>query len=454
MSTPGMVRVLDKAGAVSPEGRCRSFDDSAHGYGRGEGVGAVVLKNVSQAIRDGDHILAVIKGTAVGQDGKTAGIMAPNVAGIDPLSVRYVEAHATSTPLGDPTEVSALATVYGAGRDKRSDYFDQAGAGTMGFIKAVQTVHKGILAPQTNLDKLTSKIDRVNSGLKVVQEITKWPSEEELRRAAVCSYGYGGTVSHAIIEQFADTPDLSNFSLFEATIDDPTLFLLSGSQEKHIIAQALSLKKWMESSASREYHLGHIASTLASRRDHHDFRAALVVDSHDHAIEVLETISTGKNSGSITQGRVLGSEINKDMVWVFSGHGAQWPEMGKELLKNPAFYNAISALDDIVKTEVGVSSISLLQKGNFGSSDEVQILTYLMQIGISAVLHHHGLHPKAIIGHPVGEIVASVIGGTLTPEEGTIIVTRRSALYRQHMGKGAMILMNKPFTEIATELQG
>jgi|SRR5690242_3407055 len=131
MSAPGMVRVLDKAGAVSPEGRCRSFDDSAHGYGRGEGVGAVVLKNISQAIRDGDHILAVIKGTAVGQDGKTAGIMAPNgtaqqtvankalkVAGVDPSSIRYIEAHATSTPLGDPTEVSALATVYGKDRNK------------------------------------------------------------------------------------------------------------------------------------------------------------------------------------------------------------------------------------------------------------------------------------------------------------------------------------------------
>ncbi|KAH6644195.1 6-methylsalicylic acid synthase [Boeremia exigua] len=477
MSAPGMVRVLDKAGAVSPEGRCRSFDDSAHGYGRGEGVGAVVLKNISQAIRDGDHILAVIKGTAVGQDGKTAGIMAPNgmaqqtvakkalkVAGVDPSSIRYIEAHATSTPLGDPTEVSALATVYGKDRIQSEPCYIgslkpnighlEAGAGTMGFIKAVMAVHKGMLAPQANLEKLTSKIDWANSGLQVVQETTKWPSEEGLRRAAVCSYGYGGTVSHAIIEQFSGAHDLSNSALFEAEIDEPALILISGPQEKRLTAQALSLKKWMESDASREHRLAHIASTLASRRDHHEFRAALVVDSHDHAIEVLETISSGKKSANVTQGRILGNEINKDMVWVFSGHGAQWPEMGKELLKNPAFYNAILPLDEIVKTEIGVSPISLLREGNFGSSDEVQILTYLMQIGISAVLNHRGLYPKAVIGHSVGEIAASVIGGTLTREEGTIIVTRRSVLYRQHMGKGAMILVNKPFAEIAAEIQG
>lgn len=476
LSAPGMVRVLDKAGAVSPEGRCRSFDDSAHGYGRGEGVGAAVLKNVSEAVRDGDHILAIIKGTAVGQDGKTAGIMAPNgkaqatvahralkVAGVDPLTVRYVEAHATSTPLGDPTEVGALAAVYGPGRDKDEPCFIgsvkptighlEAGAGTMGFIKAVMTVNKGVLAPQANLQKLTSKVDWKNSGLKVVQETTQWPEEDGPRRAAVCSYGYGGTVSHAVLEEFtvgrATIPDT-----FESQPDTPTLLLLSGPQEKRVAVQAQSLKNYMDSSAGRQYPLKHIANTLSSRRDHHDFRAALVVDNHDDAVKTLDALSNGTNSNQITQSRVLGNGINKDVVWVFSGHGAQWPDMGKELLKNPVFYNAIKPLDEIVSAEIGASPISWLQEGSFSSSDEVQILTYLMQIGISAVLNNYGLFPKAIIGHSVGEIAASVIAGTLTPEEGTLIVTRRSVLYRRHMGKGAMILVNKPFKEVSEELKG
>lgn len=325
----------------------------------------------------------------------------------------------------------------------------------MGFIKAVMTVHKGILAPQANLSKLTSKIDWANSGVKVVQETTKWPSEEGLRRAAVCSYGYGGTVSHAVLEQFVEAHTTPTSIPFQASqITKPTLLLLSGPQEKRVAAQALSLKKWMESNSSRNYPLEHIATTLASRRDHHEFRAALVVDNHDQAIEVLDRLSKAQSSPRIMESRVLGNEINKDVVWVFSGHGAQWPEMGKELLKNPVFYNAIQPLDDIVKAEIGVSPIALLQEGSFGSSDEVQILTYVMQIGISAVLNHYGLYPKAIIGHSVGEIAASVIGGALTRVEGALIVTRRSVLYRRHMGKGAMILVNKPFAEIAAEIQG
>ena len=153
---PGLSRVLDKAGVMSPEGSCQSFDDSAHGYGRGEGVGAVILKNLKDAIADDDRILAVLKGTAVAQDGHTNGIMAPNadaqqlvaknalkVAGIDPITVRYVEAHATSTLLGDPTEISAISSVYGTGRSKESPCFIgsikpnighlEAGAGVMSF---------------------------------------------------------------------------------------------------------------------------------------------------------------------------------------------------------------------------------------------------------------------------------------------------------------------------------
>lgn len=130
---PGLTRVLDKAGAVSPEGRCLSFDDSAHGYGRGEGAAVVILKKLSDAIRDGDNIQAVLKGSAVAQDGKTNGIMAPNAkaqelvarqalehANVDASTIEFVEAHATSTPLGDPTEVSALSAVYGHGASGRS----------------------------------------------------------------------------------------------------------------------------------------------------------------------------------------------------------------------------------------------------------------------------------------------------------------------------------------------
>ena len=475
---PGLTRVLDKAGAVSPEGRCRSFDDSAHGYGRGEGAAAIILKNMAQAIQDGDHILAVVKGSAVAQDGKTNGIMAPNdkaqqlvantalkVANLDPLSIRYVEAHATSTPLGDPTETTAVSNVYGVGAKRPSDdpcYIGsikpnighlEAGAGAMGFIKAVMAINKGVLPPQANLQNLTRKIDWANSGLKVVQEETQWPASDEVRRAAICSYGYGGTVSHAVIEQFA----LPNAPEFAAVGKDdsetPSILLLSGPQEKRPRIQAKVLKDWMESPTG-DNDIKKIATTLAARRDHHDYRAALVVDSREDAIEALGKLNEGANNAWVSESRVLGNDVNKDVVWVFSGHGAQWTDMGKKLLGNKAFISAIQPLDELINAEIGLSPIELLRTGSFESSDQVQILTYVMQIGISAVLNSYGVYPQAVIGHSVGEIAASVIAGALTPEEGAIVIARRSVLYRRVMGQGGMILVNKPYAEVAKELEG
>ncbi|KAI9680439.1 MAG: Type I Iterative PKS [Bathelium mastoideum] len=471
MCGPGLTIVLDKAGATSSEGRCRSFDDSANGYGRGEGAAAIVLKRMADAIIDGDHILAVLKGSSVAQDGKTNGIMAPNAkaqqlvasnalktAGIDPLTVNYVEAHATSTPLGDPTEVSAIAAVYGAERTSEEPCFIgsvkpnighlEAGAGAMGFIKAVLAVKKGILPPQANLTKLNSRVDWDKSGLRVVRETTKWPSIDGERRAGICSYGYGGTVSHAVIEQFSSGLEL-NAAVQPAT--GPFLLLLSGSQEKRLPVQAETLKNWIASDG-RDLPLAQIANTLARRRAHLDYRAALLVDDHDDAIEALGDLISGTNRPFVAQSRVLGSDISRDTVWMFSGHGAQWMDMGKELLDDPAFYDAILPLDRIVREEAGFSSIEVLHSGDFEASDRVQILTYVMQIGISAALKARGVFPKAVIGHSVGEIAATVVSGGLTPAEGALIVTRRANLYREVMGLGTMILVNKSCADVEADL--
>lgn len=474
---PGLTRVLDKAGAISSEGFCRSFDDEAKGYGRGEGAAAIILKNMRQAVLDNDRILVVIKGSAVAQDGKTNGIMAPNakaqqlvaenaltVGDVDPLTVRYVEAHATSTPLGDPTEISAIAGVYGygAGRTPQDPCFIgsikpnighlEAGAGAMGFIKATLAIRKGLLPPQANLNKLNSRIDWDQAGVKVVQEATKWPESDVIRRAGVCSYGYGGTVSHAVIEEFIPLSKPEEPLEAQSAAAKPGILLLSGPQQKRLPLQAETLQKWI-SSNGQDHNLASILTTLATRRDHHDYRAALVVESHEDAAAALEALAKGRSNHPFTaQGRVLGSDTRKDVVWVFSGHGAQWPDMGKELLNNAIFHQAIQPLDELVQSEIGMSPIELLRTGDFDSSDRVQILTYVMQIGISAVLKSKGIFPHAVIGHSVGEIAASVVAGALSPEDGALIVTRRAALYRQVMGKGGMILVNLPASQVAQEL--
>ncbi|KAJ6189146.1 hypothetical protein N7519_004054 [Penicillium mononematosum] len=470
---PGLTRVLDKAGAISSDGSCKSFDDDAHGYARGEGAGALILKSLHRALLDHDNVLAVIKGSAVAQDGKTNGIMAPNakaqqlaahtalnVAGVDPRTVRYVEAHATSTPLGDPTEISAIAEIYGINRPADDPCYIgsikpnighlEAGAGVMGFIKAVLAIQKGVLPPQANLTKLNSRIDWENAGVKVVQEATPWPSSDPIRRAGVCSYGYGGTVSHAVIEEFSDI--LRADPLDEGAATGPSLLLLSGPQEKRLALQAEALREWMTGDG-KDHNLSEILTNLATRRDHHDYRAALVVDDRLDATQVLQSLANGVDHPLTTQSRVFGADINKDVVWVFSGHGAQWPDMGKQLIHNPVFFRAIQPLDELIQAEIGLSPIELLQTGDFESSDRVQILTYLMQIGLSAMLQSNGTTPQAVIGHSVGEIAASVVAGALSPEEGALIVTRRALLYRQVMGKGGMILVNLPSAE-AEEILG
>lgn len=468
---PGLTRVLDQAGATCSEGRCDSFDDSAHGYGRGEGVGIIILKNMEEAIKDNDNILSVLKGSAVAQDGRTKGIMAPNgkaqelvantalrTANLDPNTVSYVEAHATSTPLGDPTEVSALAGVYGGKHRKENPCYLgsvkpnighlEAGAGAMGFIKAVMAVNKGFLPPQANLKKLNMKVDWDNLGMRVVQEPMEWPSKQ-VRRAGVSSYGYGGTVSHAIIEQYTPAT-ISNETAAEAP-GEPNVLLLSAPQERRLSAQAGVLRAYM-SSEGLKTDLGTIASALALRRGHHDYRAALVVDGHKDASASLEKFSKGENNAWASHSRVLGSDLSKETVWVFSGHGAQWKEMGRSLINHTAFRHAIDSIDDIVQLEMGFSLVHAFENGDFESSDRVQVMTYSMQVGLIAMLRSKGLAPQAVIGHSVGELAASVASGALSSREGAIIVCRRARLYQRVMGAGAMVLVNLPFIDVQKQL--
>ena len=211
----GLTKVLDIAGAVFVEGKCRSFDDLANGYGRGEGAGVIVLKRMKDALKDDDRILAALKGTSVGQDGRTNGtaqeMVARNAlraANLDPQSIQYVEAYATSTSVSDPVEVQAISNVYGRSRDPTKPCYAgstkpnighlEAGAGVMGFIKSILAIRHGQIPPQANLNQLNRKMNRDASGIQVSKDVKPWPETEGKRRAAVCSYGYGGTVSHAI----------------------------------------------------------------------------------------------------------------------------------------------------------------------------------------------------------------------------------------------------------------
>ncbi|KAF9020983.1 thiolase-like protein, partial [Rhodocollybia butyracea] len=432
---PALTRVLGVAGVLAKDGICRSFDDDAGGYARGEGGAIVVLKSLACSIANGDNILAVIKGTAVAHDGRTDGIMVPDAkaqalvarqalarAGIDPLAVAFIEAHATSTSLGDPTEISAIQAVYGsaAGRDSSAPAMIgsikpnighlEAAAGIIGLVKVILSLNKGQLAPQAHLNKLNSRIDWEKSGLQVVREVTTWPTNGKPKRAAVCSYGYGGTVCHAIIEEFVGE-NLSDSPEPKPAAEVPTVLVLSAPQQRRLAKQAKLLADWLSSPDGKSENLNAISNTLTRHRAHHDYRAAFVVTNHDEAADILRRFAAGIQDDTVMMmsGQVLSTSLARRAVWVFSGHGAQWRDMGKELITDQIFRKAIELLEPIYQTEAGFSVLQALEHGNFETSDRVQLVTYAIQLGLSYVLKSRGLEPQAVIGHSVGEIAASVV---------------------------------------------
>lgn len=442
------------------------------------------MKRLTDAQNDGDRILAVLKGSAVGADGRTNGIMAPNQfaqervakqaikqAGVSPGSISYIEAHATSTPVGDPTECAAMANVYGSGSRQPGSipcYIGsikpnighlEAGAGVMGLIKAIMVLREGMIPPQANLVTPSSKVDWPRSMLRAVTEPTELPISRWPRRAAVASYGYGGTVSHAIIE-YPISLRLSIRNLPPRPLADkaPVLLLLSAPSAIRLKSAASGLKGYLVASEEQKtapLDLQSLAYTLAAKRGHHKFRAAIVANSHAEAIHRLDEIVQGRQNREIPNARVLSQQENKGTTWVFSGHGAQWKYMGGSLLADePAFADVVRLLEPIIRQELGFSATSALLSGDFESTDKIQVLIYVMQVGLAAVLKASGLRPQAVIGHSHGEIAASVVAGALTLQEGALICCSRARLIRSVAGIGAMVLIDIPFATVSEEIKG
>ncbi|KAJ6192188.1 thiolase-like protein [Bipolaris maydis] len=283
---------------------------------------------------------------------------------IDPCTVDYIEAHATSTPLGDPVEIKAMAGVYGPVRSPENPCYLgsikpnvghlETAAGAINIVKTVLSVQRGIIPPQRLLENFNTNIDWDSSGLKVLREGKIWP-ENGVWRAAVCSHSYGGSVCHAIIEQAPPKP----------------MHKSESRNKKPVTVTLLSVE----------------------------------VSSHECAIRSLRSYATGNPNARTISNRVIRSAALKGVVWVFSGHGAQWPNMGQQLLLNLVFRNKLSEMEVMFLREAVFSTIEALQQGELGGLDKIQMLTYAVQIGLAFVLQAEGVAPQAVIGHSVGEIL-------------------------------------------------
>ncbi|HEV7651177.1 MAG TPA: type I polyketide synthase [Actinophytocola sp.] len=474
MIAPGLTMVMDSAGALAPDGRSKSFDASADGYGRGEGCGMVVLKRLSDARRDGDRVLAVVRGSAVAQDGRTDGIMAPSreaqeymlrqacrQSGVAPESVDYVEAHGTGTRAGDPIEAGAIAAVYGTGRPadrpcligsvKTNIGHLEAASGIAGVIKAVLAIEHAAIPPSLNFDDPNPDIPWGESGLRVVTDLTPWPSTGGPRRAGVSGYGYGGTIAHLVLEQ-APLVETPNPALDRGTA--LRVYPLSGGSTDAVRDYAAALAEWLTADGLRAANaeLADVGFTLTRRRSHLAHRTGIVAAGQEELIGRLRQVGTD-DSGTLISGRALPGAA-KGAVWVFSGHGSQWIGMGRELLATePAFGRVLDELEPVCLEEMGVSPRKALLEGDLRDTDRIQMLIYAMQVALAEVWYARGLRPAAVIGHSVGEIAAAVVAGVYDVADGARLICRRSTLLRKVAGQGGMAMVNLPFDEVARRLE-
>ncbi|OBL02515.1 polyketide synthase [Mycobacterium sp. 1245499.0] len=455
-------------GMLSPTGRCHAFDVHADGFVSGEGCVMLLLKRLDDAQRDGDRILAVLRGTAANQDGRTVNIAAPSptaqvavyrkalqLAGVDAATVGLVEAHGTGTPVGDPIEYTSLAAVYGVGGAcalgsvKTNFGHLQSASGPLGLIKAILALQHAVVPRNLHFTRLPDEMARIETNLFVPQSNTQWPGKENPRRAAVSSYGMSGTNVHAIVEQApkqapaqaADEPR------------GPLLFPLSATSAEQLRVTAARLAAWLDEHGAADGECGSflrdLGYTLSRRRAHRPVRTVLSAGTVDELGAQLRAVA----ESDIPYPPAVG-QGDRGPVWVFSGQGSQWPKMGAELLANePVFAATIAAIEPLIAAESGFSvTAAMSAPETLTDIERVQPTLFAMQVGLAETMKSYGVRPGAVIGHSLGESAAAVVAGGLSVADGVRVICRRSKLMARIAGSGAMASVELPGQQVLSEL--
>ncbi|HEY2197794.1 MAG TPA: sulfolipid-1 biosynthesis phthioceranic/hydroxyphthioceranic acid synthase, partial [Mycobacterium sp.] len=458
-------------GMLSATGRCHSFDVKADGFVRSEGCAMVVLKRLPDAVRDGDRILAVIRGTASNQDGRSETITSPSMdaqvsvyrsaleaAGVDAASIGMIEAHGTGTPVGDPTEFRSLAQVYGTERPcalasvKSNVGHTESAAGTVGLIKAVMALRHGTVPRMLHFTQLPEDLARIDTNLFVPEENTRWPADNgHPRRAAVSSYGMSGTNAHAILEQAPEASAVTaehNGATIASAMPVPLLLLVSATSADALRLTAGRLADWAERNAD-DVAVRDAAYTLARRRAHGPVRTAVLgADLPEFAAALREV------AGSDLPYQPAVGNDDRGPVWVFSGQGSQWAGMGVELLAGePVFAATIAQVEPLIADESGflvTEAMSSLE--TVTGIDRIQPTIFAMQLALAATMKSYGVVPGAVIGHSLGEVAAAVVAGALSLEDGVRVICRRSKLCVRLAGGGAMASVELPAQQVLSQL--
>jgi len=470
--TPDASIGFSKASMLSPSGQCFAFDDRANGYVRGEGAGMFVIKPLSEAQRDGDRIYCTIRAAVINQDGNTSSMTVPGVetqakmlriayaqAGLEPKRVRYMEAHGTGTPVGDPIETRALGQVLADGRDD-GDYcllgsvktnvgHLESGSGVAGVAKAALVLHHDKVPPNLNFENPNPDIPFEEFKFKVATELQPLPHlDGHPAVAGVNSFGFGGTNSHIVLEAAPETDAAERESL-PLTVDGAASQRAEGAERPVLLpisargddALRDTVKKWRRYLRGTDADLGAIAAAAGTRREHHDNRLTFVAeDEVDLVHEMTEWLASGETEKAIP-GKP-GGEAHP-LVFVFTGQGAQWWAMGQELLeREPVFRKALEEIDEHLQPLAGWSLVEEMSRDEESSQIDrtniAQPAIFGLQVGLAALWKSWGIEPSKVVGHSVGEVAAAYVAGAYTMEDAVTVIYHRSRLQDQTGGKGRM----------------
>ncbi|TDE16935.1 type I polyketide synthase, partial [Actinomadura sp. 6K520] len=432
MSTPNTFLEFSRQRGLAADGRCKSFAASADGTGWSEGVGLVLLERLSDAQRNGRHILAVIKGSAVNQDGASNGLTAPNGPSQERVirralanaeltidQIDAVEAHGTGTTLGDPIEANALLATYGRHRDiplylgslKSNIGHTQAAAGVAGVIKMVQAINHSHLPETLHVDEPSPHINWDSGTVSLLSQAQPWPEVDRPRRAAVSSFGVSGTNAHLILEQ-APAP-ATEPARTPADTETPAPALawpVSAKTPEALRAQAQQLLDHLDHHP--DVSLIDVGYTLTTARAAFAHRAVITGTGLDDFRTGLRALATGQTAPGLTHTPPADPSGDNRIVFVFPGQGSQWPGMATQLLRtSPVFADHIHACHQALAPHTDWSLLDLLHQRhtapNLERVDVVQPALFAVMTALAKLWQHHGIHPHAVIGHSQGEIAAA-----------------------------------------------
>lgn len=455
-----------EGGILSPDGHCRAFDTAAQGTVGGSGAGIVVLKKLDEALADGDHIYAVIKGTAINNDGGAkVGYTAPRAEGqakvirdalraaeVEPRTIGYIETHGTGTQLGDPIEITALTRAFRAGTDEKQfcaigsvktniGHLDTA-AGVVGLIKTVMALQHKQIPPSLHFTEPNPKIDFDDSPFYVNTSLSGWAANGHPRRAGVSSFGMGGTNAHIVLEE---APALAPSS----SPGPCQLLVLSAKTEAALEGMTSNLAGHLKQHP--ELNLADVAYTLQSGRGAFNHRRTLVCSDTDDAIGALE---------SRDQQRIVTSFTNfkqRPVIFMFPGQGTQYANMALELYQaEPTFRKHIDNCSKLLEPHLGIDLRELLYPVNenaeeaakrLGRTKYTQPALFAVEYALAQLLMEWGARPSAMIGHSIGEYVAACLAGVFTLEEALELVAARGRMIEE-LAAGAMISVPLPEQDV------